>query len=126
MLAGFLGGAAAGRGPPLVDIVAPITRPVRILAVIALVAIAVRGMLAIRGGTASGRSERLPPSPFGTYLRLLALTLLNPATVVYFAALILGLPDLGDQPTERVAFVAGVLLSSMSWQLLLAAVGALA
>ena len=62
----------------------------------------------------------------GTYFRLLALTLLNPATVVYFAALILGLPAVGREPAERAAFVAGVFLSSLSWQELLAAIGALA
>jgi threonine/homoserine/homoserine lactone efflux protein len=49
--------------------------------------------------------------------------MLNPATVIWFAALILGLPDLGTEPAERGAFVAGVFLSSLSWQWLLAIVG---
>jgi threonine/homoserine/homoserine lactone efflux protein len=117
---------AAGFGAALAGLVEPITRPVRILAVAALVVIAVRGLRSIRVGGSGGRSERLPASALGTYGRLLALTLLNPATIVYFAALILGLPNLGDAPGERGAFVAGVLVSSMSWQLLLASIGALA
>src|SRR5262245_54920238 len=89
---------AAAFGDALAVVIAPITRPVRIVAVIALVVIGVRGLLSLRAGPTSGRSERLPASAVGTYARLLALTLLNPATIVYFAALILGLPNLGDQP----------------------------
>jgi threonine/homoserine/homoserine lactone efflux protein len=58
-----------------------------------------------------------------TYLQFLGLTMLNPATVVYFAALILGLPEVGDDVPERLAFVAGAFLSSLSWQSLLAVVG---
>jgi arginine exporter protein ArgO len=65
-------------------------------------------------------------SALGTWLRFTAITLLNPATVVYFAALILGLPSLSDQPGERAAFVLGAFLASASWQLVLAATGAVA
>ncbi len=117
---------AAAFGAVLAAVVEPVTRPVRVIAVVALVIIGGRGILAARNGTTSGRSERLPASLRGTYGRLLVLTLLNPATVVYFAALILGLPAVGTQPAERAAFVAGVFLSSLSWQMLLAAIGALA
>ena len=119
LLAVTFGGVLAG-------VIAPITRPVRVLAVIALIIIGLRGILAARAGTTGGRAERLPSSLPGTYGRLLLLTLLNPATVVYFAALILGLPAVGTQPAERAAFVAGVGIASLSWQLLLAAVGAVA
>jgi threonine/homoserine/homoserine lactone efflux protein len=117
---------ASGFGTALAGVVEPILRPVRIVAVIALVAIAIRGLLSIRGGSGAGRSDPLPASRLGTYLRLLGLTLLNPATVVYFAALILALPAVGTEPAERMAFVAGVFISSLSWQELLAAVGAVA
>jgi arginine exporter protein ArgO len=61
-----------------------------------------------------------------TYARLLGLTILNPATVVYFAALILALPDLGSAAPTRVAFVAGAFAASLSWQTILAGVGAVA
>jgi arginine exporter protein ArgO len=62
-----------------------------------------------------------------TYLQFIALTLLNPATIAYFAALMLGqnarapLTDL-----DRGLFVFGVAIASFSWQSLLAALGALA
>lgn len=58
-----------------------------------------------------------------TYLELLTLTLLNPATVIYFAALTIGLPFLGGV-AERLAFAAAAFLASFSWQCLLAAFGA--
>jgi arginine exporter protein ArgO len=61
-----------------------------------------------------------------TYLRFSGLTLLNPLTVAYFAALILGgsggLATWGD----RAAFVGGAALASLSWQSLLAGIGAAA
>jgi arginine exporter protein ArgO len=52
----------------------------------------------------------------------LGLTLLNPATVVYFAALVLGRGGAGG----GAWFVVGAFLASASWQLLIAASGALA
>lgn len=62
-----------------------------------------------------------------TYLTLLGLTILNPATIAYFAALILG-GSVGLKPSfeEKAAFVIGAFLASLSWQVLLAATGALA
>jgi hypothetical protein len=72
-----------------------------------------------------GNAE-LPGQPLRTYLRFLAITLLNPTTILYFAALILGRPELGETPGERAAFIAGAALASTSWQLLLACLGALA
>ena len=75
-------------------------------------------------------ASTVPPigtaGPLSTWLRFTGLTLLNPATVLYFAALIVGLPALGADPASRVAFVAGAFLASASWQLVIASVGALA
>lgn len=58
------------------------------------------------------------------YLTFVGLTLLNPVTVVYFGALVVALPFLAGA-AERAAFVAAVFISSLSWQSLLAGVGAL-
>ena len=46
--------------------------------------------------------------------------------MIYFAALILAVPNLGHGPAQRAAFVTGAFLSSLSWQTTLAAVGAVA
>lgn len=63
--------------------------------------------------------------PLQAYVVLLGATLLNPTTIVYFAALVLGGQD-GTVVTaaDRVGFVAGAFLASASWQLLLAGSGA--
>ena len=63
--------------------------------------------------------------PLRTYGSFLALTLVNPMTVTYFAALILGLgPDTLGSSTDKALFAAGAGIASATWQLLLAGVGA--
>jgi arginine exporter protein ArgO len=59
-----------------------------------------------------------------TYFGFLGLTLLNPLTITYFAALILGLQSKHTGPLGKVLFVAGAFVASASWQLGLAGVGA--
>lgn len=60
-----------------------------------------------------------------TYVRFVGLTILNPATITYFVALIVGL-DRGDATAaDKVLFVVGAFLASLSWQVWLAALGAL-
>lgn len=61
------------------------------------------------------------------YFRFFGLTLMNPQTIAYFAALILG-RDAGDILTAsgQVSFVIAAALASWSWQSLLALVGAVA
>lgn len=61
-----------------------------------------------------------------TYLTFLGLTLLNPLTIVYFSALVLGDLDADRTVLNRLVFVLAAGLASLSWQWLLAAFGALA
>jgi threonine/homoserine/homoserine lactone efflux protein len=63
----------------------------------------------------------------GIYARFLGLTLLNPLTIAYFGALILG-RDAGATNTnlDRALFVAGAGVASLSWQTLLAGLGSMA
>jgi arginine exporter protein ArgO len=64
--------------------------------------------------------------PGRAYLGLLGLTLLNPATIVYFGALVLGRQAAGGLTAGGEAvFVAAAFAASASWQLLLAGAGAL-
>lgn len=74
-------------------------------------------------GPVDGDSQGLP----GVYLRFLGLTILNPLTIAYFAALILG-RDAGAtvNALDRLLFVVGAAMASLSWQTLLAGFGALA
>lgn len=76
-------------------------------------------------------TTRTPPTPTPTptrvYAGLLGVTLLNPTTVVYFAALVLGSQTTTAPPDrlKQALFVLGAFAASASWQLLLAAGGAL-
>jgi arginine exporter protein ArgO len=111
-----LGGAAVA------GLVAPVAAPLRWAAAAVLVAMAVwiaAGAVRHRHRSPAGRSR--PATAWRAYLGVLGLTLLNPATVVYFAALVLGRGDAGG----GVPFVAGAFLASASWQLLIAGGGSL-
>ena len=66
------------------------------------------------------------PAGLRAYLTFLGMTLLNPMTMLYFAALVVGgQGELFSGATDRVAFVVARALASASWQLLLAGGGAL-
>jgi len=115
---------AALFGAALASVLAPVAIPLRVASVALLVAIAVRGLLALsRDARAEPTAVADPPGAFRTFTLFLGLTLLNPMTVVYFAALILGLSSTGTGPLEKLAFVVGAGLASLSWQTLLAYAG---
>lgn len=124
---GLYAALAAVGGTALAAFLEPMERTLRIVAIGALLAIGIRGLLLLTiAPRAVPGSAAMPDRVAPTYLRFLGLTLLNPQTVIYFAALILALPDLGRGPADRAAFVAGAFLASLSWQLVLAAVSAVA
>jgi threonine/homoserine/homoserine lactone efflux protein len=135
---GLRAAAAAGAGAATADLVfssvamlfgaaasallAPILPAARLVAGAALAVIAVRGLLASpqaiereSGGAHTGN----------TYLLFLGLTMLNPPTVIYFVSLAIALPGVSADFASRAAFVAGAFLSSLSWQEVLALVGAM-
>lgn len=143
---GFAHGFAAGTGAATADLIyATIATTLGSIVAVWLAPIATllkfisAGFLVLLGGWGlwkSWRARRDNPASTvetpstnltRTYLTLVGLTVLNPATIAYFAALILGL-NADAQPTtgERVMFVAGAFMSSWSWQSLLAGLGALA
>lgn len=110
--------AVAG-GAAVANAIAPVAGPLRWVGAIVLLALAGRTAWgAVRSTGVTERSER-PTTPLRAYLVILGLTLLNPATVVYFGALVLGGAGGGAW------FVAGAFLASASWQLLIAGGGSL-
>lgn len=131
---GIYAAVAAVFGAALAAVLAPVAVPLQVIAVIVLVAIAARGLWAVRATPGPGAAD--PAIPAGvedaersgsagrTFAAFLGLTLLNPITVTYFAALIMGLTATGVGPAEKAAFVAGAFAASLSWQTLLAGVGA--
>ncbi|MEE3917817.1 LysE family transporter [Micromonospora sp. BRA006-A] len=133
-----LGGAAVASG------LAPFAGPLRLVAAGVLLALA--GLTARRALRPPATTH--PPGPSATthqsgptqepgarggldtpvraFGAVLALTLLNPATVVYFVALVLGRGDVLDPGAPAAAaFTLGVFLASASWQVLIAGGGSL-
>ena len=119
---------AAVVGLAVADAVESFVGPLRALSVVALLAIVVaRTRELVRTGRRGAETsvERVDPSPARTYVTFLGLTWLNPVTITYFAALILGLQDdalVG--PGAKALFVAGAFVASASWQVVLVAAGA--
>jgi len=137
---GFRIAAAAGAGTATVDLIYAITAvvvgsavtsvlssvltPMRLAAAAALLYLAVRALLRL------GRTDTALDTPgedrsaARTYVLFIGLTLLNPATVAYFVTLAVGLPQIAQDAGSRLAFAVGASLSSLSWQTLLAGIGA--
>ncbi|MFJ8533668.1 LysE family transporter [Streptomyces sp. NPDC093591] len=125
-LAATLGGSA------LAAALRPVLVPLRWASALVLAILAVRGaVIAVRRHhgrrpATAGHSTPPPPTPARAYLALLGITLLNPTTVIYFAALVLGIRAVAAvPPLEQGVFVLAAFAASASWQLLLAGGGAL-
>jgi len=117
--------AASLGGAALVALLTPVSLYLRVAGGIVLVALAAYGTVRGFMPHAEGRTEPAR-GPFGTYAQLLGITLINPLTVVYFTALVLGRDGAAASSTlDRVLFVPGAALASLSWQTLLAAAGSL-
>ncbi|MGC1213446.1 MAG: LysE family transporter [Micromonospora sp.] len=145
---GLYAAVAALGGAGLAVVIAPVAGPLRVVAAVVLLALAGHGLWrAWRARPASrahadsdadgGRDAGSDPAgggpagsglstPGRAFVGVLGLTLLNPTTVVYFAALILGRRDAADpDPLAAALFVTGAFLASASWQLLVASGGTL-
>lgn len=75
-------------------------------------------------GTAGRVREVRPVRPATAYAMFVGITAVNPTTVVYFAAVVLGNQHLVSGPVEGAVFVLAAFVASASWQLLLAGGGA--
>jgi threonine/homoserine/homoserine lactone efflux protein len=117
---------AAAAGTVIAELLAPWQHTVQLLAAVVLVAVAAIGFRGLwRRRATEDDGSRHAPSGRHMFVRFLALTSVNPATVAYFAALIAGLPAVASAPTEaKVAFVLAAGAASLSWQLVLGAAGA--
>lgn len=119
--------AVAG-GVALADVIGDIGEPFRWVSASALVVIAVLGLYHARKAPASATVDaRIRTEYVRTYFKFLGLTVINPMTVIYFTAIVLGL-GLADGLTfgQGILFVTGAFLASLSWQTLLAGIGSFA
>jgi arginine exporter protein ArgO len=119
-----LGGAA------LAGVIEPVADPLRWVAFVVLLVLAGHTAIAAvrhhRDPARAARSGAGLGTPARAYGGILALTLLNPMTIVYFAALVLA-RQAGDELTAggEVVFVLAAFVASASWQLLIASGGSL-
>jgi arginine exporter protein ArgO len=123
-LVAVVGGAALAR------FIAPAAPVLRWLAALVLVVLAVRTAVAAvrehRRGSSAVADSHAMGTPGRAYFGLLAVTLLNPATVVYFTALVLGRQDgMATGGLAAGVFVVAAFAASASWQLVLAGGGTL-
>jgi len=141
---GFRKGFVAGAGTATVDMlcaalavfagtaavafIAPYSTPLQVASAIVLMAMGVYGIARCRGRSKDPAAEQPPKEGDLTiYIKFLAVTLLNPFTVAYFLALIIGKgPSWSFSLADCLWFVAGVTVASLSWETLLAGLGALA
>ncbi|MEV5600694.1 LysE family transporter [Streptomyces sp. NPDC052299] len=117
-------------GSALAPLIQPVTLPLHWASAVVLVALACRSartaIVQYRRREVAGRTGRGAMSPVRAYTELLGITMMNPITVLYFAALVLA--GQGTTVPDRwgeAVFVLAAFLASASWQLLLAAGGAL-
>jgi len=121
-------GLAVIGGAALAGLVQSVDQPLRIVSAVVLAVIAVAGLR--RVGKKPNTVEIAFPDRrelASTYARFVGLTVINPTTIVYFAAVIVGLGVADDMSAvEGALFTVGAFLASLSWQTLLAGVGAFA
>ncbi|MCM4081369.1 LysE family transporter [Paractinoplanes hotanensis] len=118
---GIFAALAVAGGAAIAGVIAPIAAPLRWAAAVVLLIIAAMTARAAFRKPGTPAVDRRPTTPWRAYAGVLGLTLLNPATVIYFAALVLGRGGEGS----GILFVAGVVLASASWQLVIAGGGSL-
>jgi arginine exporter protein ArgO len=117
-------------GSAVAAVLRPVLGPLRWASALVLLTLAAWGATtAVRRYRAHRLTTRIappPPSPARAFLSLLGLTLLNPTTVIYFAALVLGTGTADAvRPVDQGVFVLAAFAASASWQVLLAGGGAL-
>ncbi|HST49014.1 LysE family transporter [Jatrophihabitans sp.] len=126
-LGATLGGAAAA------EAVRPALGTLHWVSVAVLAAVAARAVwagLAPERSAVAGRAEPsgapAAPGPLRAFGLLAGLTAVNPTTLIYFVALVVGLrAGIAPGPGEQALFVAAAFAASASWQLGLACCGAL-
>ena len=113
---------AVSVGSAVAAAIEPAITPLRIVAVVALLAIAAKNL---RGALTPPDPARVQPASVHgrTYLTFLGLTILNPATMIYFASLIVGLDLTGGTFLDRAMFAVGAFIGSAGWQTALAGMG---
>lgn len=111
---------AVAVGAPVSRVVEAHAGLVRGLSAAVLVTIGVIGLVAATRPVAPDLPQDRTASPARTYARFVGLTAVNPLTAVTFTAIAVGLATQVGGTASIAAFVVGVGLASLAWQLVLA------
>jgi arginine exporter protein ArgO len=127
---GLYAAVAVIGGAALAGVIEPIAGPMRWVAAVVLLGLAaytaVTAVRHHRDPARAARSDAGLATPLRAFVGLLGLTVLNPMTIVYFGALVLGRQASdGKSAAGEVMFVVGAFLASASWQLVIAGGGTL-
>ena len=135
---GFMAGAGAATvdliyaslamlaGAALVVVLEPVVYELRLLSGLLLIGLAVFGLWRGLKPSNTGSEVIGGCEPLKTYWQFTLITLINPMTIVYFTALILGMDSTQHLTrADQLLFVVGAALASLSWQTLIAALGGL-
>lgn len=110
-------------GSAVAELLDPISSALTAVSVVVLIAIA---LLTLRHAFRPERADSRALTqwtPLRAWLTFAAITAINPATVLYFAAIVLGGTVEIDGPVEGTVFVAAAFLASASWQVFVASIG---
>lgn len=116
-------------GAALAPVLRPVTPPLHWGSAVVLIALAAYGTVtAVRRYRArrdDGAADGPASSAVRAYLGLWGMTMMNPLTIVYFTALVLGWQGAATPGhADQAVFVVAVFVASASWQLVLAGGGA--
>jgi arginine exporter protein ArgO len=116
---------AAVAGIAVASALAPYERRIELASAALLAGIVAYRMVRLFTAREEASAGPAGDGALATYAGFLALTLVNPLTVAYFAALILGLGGGLGSGVDKGLFVVGAFAASAAWQLVLAGAGAL-
>ena len=118
-LLAMLGGSAAAA------VLRPLAGPLRWTSVAVLLLLAGRALVATTRPASRSAEPPAQPQPIAVFGQFVALTAINPGTLISFTALVIGARLGSALPVGgRALFVLGTFVASVSWQLVLAATGA--
>jgi arginine exporter protein ArgO len=120
---------AVGGGAALAPALRPVTQPLRWGSAVVLIALAAYGTVTAvrryRERRDDAAADRPASGAVRAYLGMWGMTMMNPLTIVYFTALVLGRQAAATPGRmDQAVFVVAVFVASASWQLVLAGGGA--
>jgi threonine/homoserine/homoserine lactone efflux protein len=104
-------------GAAVVPLLGAVDPPLRVVTGLVLVGLGLRGIVTSRHEAPSAGSPDARDL-IATYVRFIAITMVNPATLAYFVAIALGFA--GAVLNDALAFIVGVFAASLTWHAILA------